>query len=89
MLALSDIHDCCSTASRADAQGDTSCQSEVRQPGNEEMENVQAENQSELWSEAVQIQEAKERAIWHEKMSRHSLEQSEALQVKLPHLLQM
>lgn len=35
------------------------------------------------WSEAVQIAEARERIAWHEKMSRASFEQSEALQVSM------
>lgn len=39
--------------------------------------------EGELWSEAVQLQEARERAIWHEKMSRQSIEQSESLQVMI------
>ena len=34
----------------------------------------------ELWSEAMQLKEARERATWHEKMSRSNIEQSEALQ---------
>ncbi len=37
--------------------------------------------QGELWSEAMQVKEAQERASWHEKMSRSNIEQSEALQV--------
>ena len=36
-----------------------------------------------LWSEAAELAEARERAQWHEFMSRRNLEPSEKLQVKL------
>lgn len=39
--------------------------------------------QSELWSEGMQLQEARERATWHEKMSRRNVEQSDMLQAIL------
>ena len=74
--------DRCSAASRADPR-DEAPQKEGQAAGREGGGALAAVTQTELWSEAVQIQEAKERAIWHEKMSRHNLEQSEVLQVKL------
>ena len=39
------------------------------------------EPQGELWGEAMQVVEARERAAWHELMSRRAPEQTEALQV--------
>ena len=40
-----------------------------------------------LWSEAAELAEARERAQWHELMSRRNLDPTEKLQVKLLHHL--
>lgn len=54
LTAFSEMHTCCSTASRADAEDDS--QRGDRQLGNEGTKHSQARNHGELVSEAVQIQ---------------------------------
>ena len=65
-----------------------------QQPGNQKedpskrgSDEETAEAGGELWSEAAQLQEARDRASWHEKMSRRNIEHSEPLQVSLDHTL--
>ena len=69
-------------SSSADARLDSSVPASQEPPSSDrDAEVAAAAVQGELWSEAMQLKEARERAAWHEKMSRSNIEQSEALQV--------
>ena len=54
---------------------------DVAREGGTEVRAWENEPQGELWGEAMQMVEARERAAWHELMSRRAPEQTEALQV--------